>query len=144
MAKMMVQKMILIVSKGTLDSAYPPLILASTCASFGMETHLFFTFWGIQMIKKDTYDKLPLSTDGREASGMTTVTMAKAMSRINMPSIPDMIKMTKEAGVVFHACSNTVEMMGLKREDLIPEVEDIVGSATVIGMVKENTILLYT
>jgi peroxiredoxin family protein len=140
----MIHKLVMIVSRGSLDTAYPPLILASTAVTLGMEAHLFFTFWGMLMIRKDVYDKLSLSTDGEKASGMNAEAMAKAMSGINMPSLPEMIKMAKEAGVKFHACSNSVEMMRLKKEDLIPEVDDIVGAATVLTMAKDDAILLYT
>jgi len=123
-------KLVVICSKGSLDMAYPPLMLATTGAAMGMEVHLYFTFWGVNMITKKTVESLKISPVGNPAlpmpnilgmlpgmSSMVTSMMQKKMDKIKMPSIPEMIKTAKESGVKFHACSPTLDMMGLKRED---------------------------
>lgn len=152
----MAKKLVIIVSKGTLDMAYPPLMLASTAAALGMEAYLFFTFWGMQLIKKDAYNKLKFSPISNTALGMpnilailpgmtelATKMIKKKIKEINMPSIPELIKMAKESGVKFYACAPTMEMMKLKKEDLIPEVDDVVGASTVLEIASTDSIVLF-
>lgn len=149
-------KMVIICSKGSLDMAYPPLMLATTGAAMGMEVHLYFTFWGINMISKKTIDSLKISPVGNPGipmpnilgmlpgmTSMLTSIMQKKMEKIKMPSMREMIKTAKESGVKFHACSPTLDMMGLKREDLIPEVDDIIGAATYLELASEDAITLF-
>ena len=149
-------KMVIICSKGSLDMAYPPLMLATTGAAMGMEVHLYFTFWGLDMITRKTVDSLKISPVGNPAlpmpnilgmlpgmTSMLTSMMQKKMDKIKMPSIREMIKTAKESGVKFHACSPTLDMMDLKREDLIPEVDDIIGAATYLELASEDAITLF-
>jgi peroxiredoxin family protein len=149
-------KLVIICSKGSLDMAYPPLMLATTAAAMGMEVDLYFTFWGINMISKKTIDSLKISPVGNAAlpmpnilgmipgmTAMMTSMMQKKMQKIKMPSIREMIATAKESGVKFHACSPTLDMMGLKREDLIPEVDDIIGAATYLELASEDAITLF-
>ena len=148
--------MVIVCSKGSLDMAYPPLMLATTGAAMGMEVHLYFTFWGVNMISRKTIDSLKISPVGNPGipmpnimgmlpgmTGMLTSMMQKKMDKIKMPSIREMIKTAKESGVKFHACSPTLDMMGLKREDLIPEVDDIIGAATYLELASEDAITLF-
>lgn len=136
--------------------AYPPMMLATTGAAMGMEVHLYFTFWGMNMISKKTIDSLKISPVGNPAlpmpnilgmlpgmTSMTTSMMQGKMKKIKMPSIREMIKTAKDSGVKFHACSPTMDMMGLKREDLIPEVDDIIGAATYLELASEDAITLF-
>jgi peroxiredoxin family protein len=149
-------KLVIICSKGSLDMAYPPLMLATTAAAMGMDVDLYFTFWGINMISKKTIDSLKISPVGNAAlpmpnilgmipgmTAMMTSMMQKKMQKIKMPSIKEMIATAKESGVKFHACSPTLDMMGLKREDLIPEVDDIIGAATYLDLASEDAITLF-
>ena len=149
-------KIVIICSKGSLDMAYPPLMLATTAAAMGMEVHLYFTFWGMNMITKKTIDSLKISPVGNPAlpmpnilgmlpgmSGMVTSMMKKKMQKMKMPTIKDMIATAKESGVQFHACSPSMEMMGLKKEDLIPEVDDITGATTYLDLASEDAITLF-
>ena len=149
-------KLVIICSKGSLDMACPPLMLATTAAAMGMEVDLYFTFWGMSMINKKTIDSLKISPVGNPAlpmpnilgmipgmSSMMTSMMKKNMQKIKMPSIREMIATAKESGVKFHACSNTMEMMGVKKEDLIPEVDDIIGAATYLELASEDAITLF-
>jgi peroxiredoxin family protein len=111
-------KLVIVCSKGSLDMAYPPLMLATTAAAMGMEVHLYFTFWGINMVTKKTIDNLKISPVGNPAlpmpnilgmipgmTGMVTSMMKKKMQKMKMPSIREMIATAKEGGVKFHACS---------------------------------------
>ncbi len=149
-------RLVIICSKGSLDMAYPPLMLATTGAAMGMDVHLYFTFWGMNMITKKTIDSLKISPVGNPAlpmpnilgmipgmSGMVTSMMRKKMQKMKMPSIREMITSAKESGVKFHACSPSMDMMGLKKDDLIPEVDDIIGAATYLDLASEDAITLF-
>jgi len=149
-------KLVIVCSKGSLDMAYPPLMLATTAAAMGMEVDLYFTFWGMSMINKKTIDSLKISPVGNAAlpmpnilgmipgmTAMMTSMMQKKIQKVKMPSIKEMIATAKESGVRFHACSNTMDMMGVKKEDLIPEVDDIIGAATYLELASEDAITLF-
>ena len=149
-------KLVIVCSKGSLDMAYPPLMLATTGAAMGMQVDLYFTFWGMNMINKKTIDSLKISLVGNAAlpmpnilgmipgmTSMMTSMMQKKMQKTKMPSIREMIATAKESGVRFHACSPTMDMMGLKKEDLIPEVDDIIGAATYLELASEDAITLF-
>ena len=149
-------KLVIICSKGSLDMAYPPLMLATTAAAMGMQVDLYFTFWGMNMITKKTIDSLKIPSVGNPAlpmpnilgmlpgmSSMATSMMKKNMQKIKMPSIREMIATAKESGVRFHACSPSMNMMGLTKEDLIPEVDDIIGAATYLELASEDAITLF-
>jgi len=149
-------RLVIICSKGSLDMAYPPLMLATTGAAMGMDVHLYFTFWGMNIITKKTIDSLKISPVGNPAlpmpnivgmipgmSSMVTSMMQKKMGKMKMPTIREMITTAKESGVKFHACSPSLNMMGLKREDLIPEVDDIIGATTYLDLASEDAITLF-
>ena len=149
-------RLVIICSKGSLDMAYPPLMLATTAAAMGMEVHLYFTFWGMNMITKKTIESLKISPVGNPAlpmpnilgmlprmSSMVTSMMMKKMQKMNMPTIKEMIATAKEGGVKFHACSPSMNMMGLKEDDLIPEVDDIIGATTYLDLASEDAITLF-
>ncbi|MEM1520093.1 MAG: DsrE/DsrF/DrsH-like family protein [Candidatus Korarchaeum sp.] len=150
------RRLLIIASKGTLDMAYPPLILAQVGAAMGLEVAVFFTFWGLNIIRKDTIDKLKISPVGNPALGMPNILgvlpgmtslvtgmMKRRIEGIKMSTVREMIKDCKELGVKFYACSNTVELMGLRREHLIDEVDDIVGATTFLEMASEDAIVLF-
>jgi len=149
-------RLVIVCSKGSLDMAYPPLMLATTAAAMGMEVHLYFTFWGMNMIAKKTIDSLKISAVGNPAlpmpnilgmlpgmNGMVTSMMKKKMKKMKMPTIREMIANAKESGVKFHACSPSMDMMGLTKEDLIPEVDDIIGATTYLDLASEDAITLF-
>jgi len=125
-------KLSIILSKGSLDMAYPAFMLANSGAAMGMEVHIFFTFWGMAVINKNRVANLELGPDA--SPGMTTPMMKDAIRQLKVPTIPEMIAGAHEMGVHFHACSTTMELMGMKKEDLVPEVDDIVGASTFLQL----------
>ncbi len=152
----MAKRLMIVVSKGTLDMAYPPLILAQIGAAMGMEVGLFFTFWGFDIIRKDRVDNLKVTPVGNPSMGMpnilailpgmtamATSMVKKKIKELNMPTIREMIKECKDLGVKFYACSTTMEMFGLRREDLIEEVDDVVGATTFMNMAMEDAIVMF-
>jgi peroxiredoxin family protein len=136
-------KVSIILSKGTLDMVYPAFMLANTAAAMGSEVHVFFTFWGINAISKKSEGSLKVSSVGNPAmpmpnilgmlpgmTAMATRMMKGRMAKIKMPSIPEMVKNAKDLGVKLHACSTTMDVMGVRREDLVDEIDDVVGAAS--------------
>lgn len=140
-------KLCIILSKGTLDMAYPAFMLAQTAAVMGTEVHVFFTFWGINSVATKSVDKLQVASVGNPGlpmpnvigmlPGMTALAtrmMKGRIARAKIAPLHDMIRDCASMGVHLHACSTTMEVMGVSREDLIPEVEDIVGAASFLEM----------
>ncbi len=140
-------KLSIILSKGTLDMAYPAFMLATTAAIMGSEVNVFFTFWGIDVINKKKVDRLKVSPVGNPGmplpniigmipgmTAMATRIMKGKMAKTHMPSIPEMIRTAKDLGVKLHCCSTTMDVLGVKKEDLIPEIDDVVGAATFLQM----------
>lgn len=148
------EKLCIILSKGTLDMVYPALILATTGASLGMEVHLFFTFWGLDVVTKKKVEGLKISAVGNPSLGLpsllgvlpgmtniATKMMMKRFKQLKVPSIPEMIRQSKELGVKLHACSTTMSAMGIKESDLIPEVDDVVGASTFLALASGGQVL---
>jgi len=129
----------IVVSKNTLDMAYPPLIIAETAAAMGMEVHLFFTFWGLYLLKKGGAEKAKLPGLMRFFTGM----MQKKMEKVGVKPLREMIREAKELGVKFHACQTTMEVLGIKREDLIEEVDDVMGAASFLEIAERAKITLF-
>lgn len=146
-AEVQQHKLSIILSKGTLDMAYPAFMLATTAATMGSEVHVFFTFWGIDVINKKKVDHLKVSSVGNPGmplpniigmipgmTAMATRMMKGKMAKTHMPSIPEMIRTAKDLGVKLHGCSTTMDVLGVGKEDLIPEIDDVVGAATFLQM----------
>ena len=134
--------------------AYPPFMMATTAASMGMEVHLYFTFWGMDIITNSK--ALKISPVGNPSlglpniigviPGMTRVAtwmMKRKIKESNMPTIESLIDMAKRVGVKFHACSPTMKLSGIKKEDLIPQCDDIIGAATFLDMAADDSITLF-
>ncbi len=134
------RKAAIVASKGTLDWAYPPLLLASSAAAIGMDASVFFTFYGLNIIHKDAVKKLKVDPVGNPAMPMPVripdivsslpgmVPMASAMmrakfARSNVATITELITTAQEAGVRLIACQMTVDVFGYTATDFIDGVE---------------------
>jgi len=148
--------MMLIVSKGTLDMAYPPLILATTAASMDVKVKLFFTFYGLDIINRKKQPKVaPLANPAMPMPvpnllgampGMTalaTRSMKAMMKKGNVPDLDEMIKTAAALGVEFLGCQMTMDVMGVKREDLRDEVTDTVGAAAFVADALDADISMF-
>ncbi|MDG6901224.1 MAG: DsrE/DsrF/DrsH-like family protein [Nitrososphaerota archaeon] len=126
---------------------YPALMIATTGATMGKEVHMFFTFWGMNAVNSKTVGSLKVAPVGNPGlpmpnilgmipgmTAMATGMMKGKIQKAKLPSIPEMLKTAKELGVKLHACSTTLDVMGIKKEMLVPEVDDIVGAATMLGL----------
>ena len=139
------RKLAIICSKGNLDMAYPGLILANAALGEGVETHLFFTFWGFDMITKSRMKDLKFTTLGNTAThmpqglgglpGMTTLAtrqMKKQIAEIGVPTVPELLEQIVDSGGHLWACRMAADMMHLDESDLYEAVEGIISAADFI------------
>ncbi len=153
-----VPSMTLIATKGTLDMAYPPFILASTAAALGWDVSVFFTFYGLNLLKKDLHLKVtplgnpampmklpqgPSWIKGKEMNvptalmslipgfeSMATSMMRKTMDDKGIARIDELREMCIEADVKLVACQMTVDLFEYQKDEFIPEIEEWVGAAS--------------
>ena len=139
------RKLAIICSKGTLDMAYPGLVLANAALGEGVETHLFFTFWGFDMIIKSRMRDLKFTMLGNTAThmpqglgglpGMTALAthlMKKQIAEIGVPEVPEFLEQIVASGGHLWACRMSADMMHLTEADLYEEVEGIISAADFI------------
>ena len=139
------RKLAIICSKGSLDMAYPGLILANAALGEGVETHLFFTFWGFDMITKKTMDDLKFTMLGNTAThmpqglgglpGMTamaTSKLKKSIADLDVPEVPEFLEQIVASGGHLWACRMSADMNHLTKADLYDEVEDIISASDFI------------
>lgn len=164
--------MTIIATKGTLDWAYPPFILASTATALGWDVSMFFTFYGLELLKKDL-SGLQVSPLGNPAMPMkmpfgpewfksirwnipnalqavipgfeafATTMMKKTIKNKGVAEIGTLRGLCVEAGVNLIGCQMTVDLFGYKRDEFIPEVKDFVGAATFLPMAKDADVSLF-
>lgn len=151
-------KVAIIASKGTLDMAYPPLILASAAAAMGEDVEIFFTFYGLNIVKKDGAKHLKVAPIANPAMpvpmpnilgmlpGMTPMAtwMMKSQyfAKHNVASVEDLLQECVDLGVKLIACQMTMDVFGMKADDLIDGVE-VGGAATFINFANEAHTTLF-
>ena len=165
-----VPSMTLIATKGTLDMAYPPFILASTASALGWKVSIFFTFYGLNLLKKDLDLKvtpmgnpamplklpfgpdwlrsqtlhiptLLMSTPGFQAAA--TGLMKKTMRNRGVADIQELRDLCVEAEVKLIACQMTVDLFGMDKGDFIPEITDWVGAASFLPVAQKADVNLF-
>lgn len=129
-----------VVHSGTLDKLYPVFMLASTGGAMDAEVHLFFTFWGLDAVKKGGLDKAKLPGIMSVGTGM----MKGKIKKVGVPSLPELLKMCRDTeNVKIYACSTTMAMMDVKKEELIDEVDEIVGAATFLDLAMDADVQMF-
>jgi peroxiredoxin family protein len=141
------RKLAIICSKGSLDMAYPGLILANAALGEGVETHLFFTFWGFDMINKKTMGDLKFTPLGNPAThmpqgmgglpgvtAMATAKLKKSIAELDVPEVPEFLEQIVASGGHLWACRMSADMNKLTMEDLYEEVEGIISASDFIEM----------
>jgi len=141
------RKLAIICSKGNLDMAYPGLILGNAALGEGVELHLFFTFWGFDMITKGRMEHLKFSPVGNTAAhmpqwltplpGMTpmaTHMMKKAISDLGVPEVPEFLDLIKASGGHLWACRLSADMNHLAKDDLYEGVDGIISATDFIEL----------
>ncbi|MCS7007491.1 MAG: DsrE/DsrF/DrsH-like family protein [Thermoleophilia bacterium] len=133
-----VQKVSIVVSKGSLEGIYPGLIMANGARMEGIEADLFFTFFGLDAIRKDRQRRITVATVGNPGlhlptllgalpgmSWLATRMMARQMEKLDIPPIGEFIELIHDSGGGIYACQATVEMFGLTEEDFVPQLDGI-------------------
>jgi peroxiredoxin family protein len=161
----------IIATKGTLDWAYPPFILASTAAALGWDVSIFFTFYGLNLVKKDVTDlkvsplgnpgmpmKMPFGPDWFKGinwnipnlvqagipgfESVATSLMQQTIKNNGVASIGELRDLSLEAGVKFVACQMTVELFGFSHDDFIAGM-DYAGAATFLPVAQKSDVCLF-
>ena len=155
------KKLAIIATKGTLDWAYPPFILSSTAAALGYDVMIFFTFYGLQLLKKDLNLKVsPLGNPGMPMpmgmdkwfpvlgtaipgmESMMTMMMKNTMKKKGVASIEDLRELCVEAEVKLVACQMTVDLFHMNHSDFLDGL-DFVGAASFFEFAGDADITLY-
>jgi peroxiredoxin family protein len=133
------EKVSFICSKGSLDMAYPGLIMGNAARMVGIEVNMFFTFWGMDIINKKKMGKLKLATVGNPSMGVPTVLgsipgmsafatsqMKKSLEELDVPDVPEFLDTLRDAGTKMYACALAAEMFKLKKEDFHDSIQGII------------------
>ncbi len=166
-----VPSMTIIATKGTMDMAYPPFILASTAAALGWDVSLFFTFYGLNLLKRDLDLKVtplgnpampmkmpqgPAWLQGKELSvptsvmslmpgfqNMATNMMLKTIDKKGVARIDELRSLCIEAEVKLVACQMTVDLFDYRKDEFIPEIEEWVGAASFLPRAQTADVNLF-
>ncbi len=133
------RKLAIICSKGSLDMAYPGLILANAARMMGVDAMIFFTFWGLDIITKKKSAHLHPGIVGNPSmpmpnmiaglpgmEAMAGAMMKKQMAKLDIPSIPEMLELLEAAGAEMYGCKMAMDMFGLTQDDLVPQVKEVI------------------
>jgi peroxiredoxin family protein len=139
MANDKITKVSVIISKGSLEGVYPGLIMANGARAEGIEANLFFTFFGLDVVHKGRTEHIKLSTVGNPGlhfstllgglpgmSAVMTHYMNQKMANLDIPSIPEFVEMISDTGAGLYGCKASVDLFELDKEDLIPQVKEII------------------
>jgi len=153
------QKCTIVLMSGDMDYAFAAFIIATTAVAMGMETTMFFTFWGIKAIQKGNLTgtgffgrMMGLMNRGGidrigpskfNFGGMGRWMFKKMMTEKNVSSLPELRQTAIDLGVKLLACDMSMDVMEIKREDLIDEVTEVVGAATMIGEAKQSQMQFF-
>jgi peroxiredoxin family protein len=156
MAEETPKRLAIISAHGTLDAAYGPFVLATAAAAMEMEVAIFFTFFGLRILKKGAARKLKVAPIANPAmpiaipniigmlpgmTAMATMMMKSWFKKAHVTKLEELIEMSKELGVKLIACQMTMDVMKVKKEDLIDGVE-VGGAATFLEFASKNAIAL--
>jgi peroxiredoxin family protein len=157
----MENKVTLILFSGDLDKVLAAFNIATGAAAMGFSVSIFFTFWGLNVVRKKREQGKPkdiirkllglfnrggtrrLKLSRLHMYGIGSLMMKKLMKKIKFPGVHELIRTAKELGVEFVACTTSMEMMGVAKDDLIEEVDRLAGVATYLSLAKESNINLF-
>ena len=138
-APMTIEKVSIVISKGSLEGIYPGLIMANGARMEGIEADVFFTFFGLDAIRKDRDEKIKVATVGNPGmhlptllgalpgfSALATKLMQRQIEKLDIPPIPEFVELIADSGAGLYACRASVDMFGLTIDDFVPQVSDII------------------
>ena len=149
-----IDKVSIIISKGSLEGIYPGLIMANGARMEGIEANLFFTFFGMDAISKAKNEHVKVATVGNPGlhlatwagglpgvSALVTHKLATEMEKLDIPPIPEFIEMIADSGAGLYACKASVDLFGLDKDDFIPQVQDIITVGEFYGLAAGGQII---
>ena len=133
-----VSKVAIVISKGSLEGVYPGLIMANGARMEGIEANVFFTFFGLDAIRRDHQAKIKVATVGNPGmhmptllgalpgmSALATRMMQREMERLDIPPIPEFVELVSDSGAGIYACKATVDMFKLTEADFVEQVDSV-------------------
>jgi peroxiredoxin family protein len=149
-----IEKVSIIISKGSLEGIYPGLIMANGARMEGIEANVFFTFFGMEAINRKHYEHLKVATVGNPGlhiptmlgglpgmSAFVTHQMEKQIAKLDIPPVPEFITLLADSGAKLYACKATVDMFGLTKDDFIEEVDSIITVGDFYGLAAGGQII---
>jgi len=134
------KKLAIVVESGTLDKLYCAFIMSSTAVAMDWECHLYFTFWGLTMLRKGEMEKAGLDATYKNFEEP----LRKRLEVMKYPTPYEMLRQAKESGRLFiYACTPTMSMFNVKKEDLIPEVDKLAGAAQFLEIAADADVTLF-
>jgi len=134
-----IEKVSIVISKGSLEGVYPALIMANGARAEGIEANLFFTFFGLDVVHRGRMEHLKVATVGNPGLHLATMAggfpgvssvmthyLERKMEKIDIPGIPEFIEMIADTGAGMHACKASVDLFDLDKDDLVEQVMDII------------------
>jgi peroxiredoxin family protein len=133
-----IEKVSIVISRGSLEGVYPGLIMANGARMEGIEANVFFTFFGLEAIRKDHHDKIKVATVGNPGMHMPTLVgalpgmsalathmMEARMEKLDIPPIPEFVELVSDSGAALYACKATVDMFKLSEDDFVEQVDGV-------------------
>ena len=149
-----IEKVSIVISKGSLEGIYPGLIMANGARMEGIEADLFFTFFGLDAIRTDRSAKVKVATVGNPGlhlptllgalpgfSAVATKLMQRQMEKLDIPPIPEFVELIADSGAGLYACRASVEMFGLTLDDFVPQVQGILSVGEFYGLAAGGEII---
>jgi len=149
-----IEKVSIIISKGSLEGIYPGLIMANGARMEGIAANLFFTFFGLDAINQAKHEHVKVATVGNPGlhlatwagglpgvSAMVTHRFAGEMEKLDIPPIPEFVEMIADSGAGIYACKASVDMFHLTKEDFIPQVQDVITVGEFYGLAAGGQII---
>lgn len=151
------RKLCLIASKGSLDMAYPPLILGNAARMMGIETHMFFTFWGLDIVTKSKLKNLKVATIGNPSmhpwfhiptiigaipgmSALASWMMRREIDNLDFPPVDEFVQIVVDAGAHVYGCKMSMDMMKLTVDDLVDGAE-VLGAMEFMEISRDSQII---
>jgi peroxiredoxin family protein len=149
-----IEKVSIIVSKGSLEGVYPGLIMANGARMEGIEANLFFTFFGLDAINRARHEHVKVATVGNPGlhlaswaggipgvSALVTHKLAEQMEELDIPPIPEFVEMISDAGAGLYACKASVDLFGLGADDFISQVDGVITVGEFYGLAAGGQII---
>jgi peroxiredoxin family protein len=149
-----IEKVSIVISKGSLEGIYPGLIMANGARMEGIDANVFFTFFGMDAISKAKHEHVKVATVGNPGlhlatwlggvpgvSAMVTHRLASEMEKLDIPPIPEFVELIADSGAGLYACKASVDLFGLSRDDFIDQVEDVITVGEFYGLAAGGQII---